>query len=77
MQWWGALTQQFTELATKAAKDSAFDNAKSLAGAMVKGSLNTAAGALKKAASVPAKAASRAAAPRKRAASGAAKRTAR
>ena len=77
MQWWGALTQQFTELATKAAKDSAFDGAKSLAGAMVKGSLNTAAGALKKAASAPAKAVSRAAAPRKRAASSAAKRTAR
>lgn len=70
LQWWGALTQQFTELATKAAKnsplDTAFDGAKSLAGAMVKGSLNTATGALKKAASLPAKAASRAAAPRKR-----------
>ena len=66
MQWWGALTQQFTQLATKAAKDSAFDGAKSLAGAMVKGSLDTAAGALKKAAGMPAKAAARAAAPRKR-----------
>ena len=66
MQWWGALTQQFTQLATKAAKDSAFDGAKSLAGAMVKGSLDTAAGALKKAAGLPAKAAARAAAPRKR-----------
>ena len=78
MQWWGALTQQFTELATKAAKESAFDGAfdgvKSLAGAMVKGSLNTAGGALKKAADMPAKVASRAAAPRKRAASTAAKR---
>ena len=74
MQWWGALTQQFTELATKAAKDGAFDSGNSLAGAMVKGSLNTAAGALKKAAGMPAKAALRAAAPRKRAASTAAKR---
>ena len=57
MQWWGALTQQFTELASKAVKDSAADTAKSLAGAMVKSSLNTATGALKKAASVPATAA--------------------
>lgn len=56
MQWWGALTQQFTELATQAVKDSATDTAKSLAGAMVKGSMDTAAGALKKMASVPAKA---------------------
>ena len=59
MQWWGALTQQFTELATKAVKDSAFDSTKTLAGAIVKSSLNTAAGALKKAASLPVKAASR------------------
>lgn len=67
MQWWGALTQQFTELATKAVKDSAVDSAKSLAGAMVKSSLGTAAGALKKAALLPAKAAVKAAAaPRKR-----------
>ena len=57
MQWWGALTQQFTELASKAVKDSAADTAKSLAGTMVKSSLNTATGALKKAASAPAKAA--------------------
>ena len=73
LQWWGALTQQFTELATKAVKDSAFEGSKSLAGAMVKSSLNTAAGALKKAASLPAQAAGKAAvkaagkaAPRKR-----------
>lgn len=57
MQWWGALTQQFTELATKAVKDSAADTAKSLAGAMVKTSMDTATGALKAAAGVPAKAA--------------------
>ena len=57
LQWWGALTQQFTELATKAVKDSALDGSKSLAGAMVKSSLDTAAGALKKAASLPARAA--------------------
>lgn len=69
MQWWSALTQQFTELATKAVKDSAGDSAKSLAGAMVKNSLATAGGTLKKAAAVPAKAAvraKRAAAPRQR-----------
>jgi hypothetical protein len=46
MQWWGALTQQFTELATKAVKESAVDTASNLAGnlagAAVKQSLNTA-----------------------------------
>ena len=71
LQWWGALTQQFTELASKAVKDSAFDSTKSLAGAMVKSSLDSAAGALKKAVSLPAKAAVKAAvktASRKRAA---------
>ena len=69
MQWWGALTQQFTELATKAVKDSAFEGSKSLAGEMVKSSLNTAAGALKRATSLSARAAGKAAvkaAPRKR-----------
>ena len=65
LQWWGALTQQFTELATKAVKDSAFDGSNSLAGEMVKSSLNTAAGALKKATSLPVRAAVKAA-PRKR-----------
>jgi hypothetical protein len=34
MQWWGALTKQFTELATNAMKDG--DAARSMAGAMVK-----------------------------------------
>jgi hypothetical protein len=61
LQWWGALTQQFTELATQAVKDSASDTAKSLAGAVVKGSVDTARRTLKKAAAAPAKAASRAA----------------
>jgi hypothetical protein len=46
MQWWGALTQQFTELASKAVKESAADAAVNLAGnlagAAVKQSLNTA-----------------------------------
>ncbi len=66
LQWWGALTQQFSELAGQAMKDSAADTAKNLAGAMVKGSLDTAAGALKTAASLPVKAIVRATAKRKR-----------
>jgi hypothetical protein len=53
MQWWGALTQQFTELASQAVKHSAADSAQSL----VKASMDTAASALKQAARVPAKAA--------------------
>src|SRR5690349_1633909 len=36
MQWWGALTKQFTQLAASAMKDSATDAAKNLAGAMIK-----------------------------------------
>jgi prefoldin subunit 5 len=55
MQWWGALTKQFTQLATTAMKDSAGDAAKSLAGAMVKQSFDAAEETLKKAVSTPAK----------------------
>jgi pyruvate/2-oxoglutarate dehydrogenase complex dihydrolipoamide acyltransferase (E2) component len=66
MQWWGALTQQFTELAAKAVKDSAADTAKSLAGAAVKQGRDTAGDVFKKAVAAPARAAARAAAPRKR-----------
>ena len=65
MQWWGALTKQFTELATTAMKDSATDAAKGLAGAMVKQGVKTASKTLQRAASAPAKAARKAAAPRK------------
>lgn len=54
MQWWGALTKQFTELAAGAMKDTATDAAKNLAGAMVKQSFDAAGETLKKAASVPA-----------------------
>jgi hypothetical protein len=43
LQWWGALTQQFTELATTAMKDTASDAARKLAGATLKGSLGPAA----------------------------------
>jgi hypothetical protein len=54
MQWWGALTKQFTQLAATAMKDSATDAAKSLAGAMMKQGMDVAGGTLKKAVSVPA-----------------------
>lgn len=54
MQWWGALTQQFTELATKAMKDGGTEAARQIGGALVKQSVKqsveTAGGALKKAA---------------------------
>ena len=60
MQWWGALTKQFTQLATTAMKDSATDAAKGLAGAMVKQSVEAAGQTLKKAAGVPAKVARKA-----------------
>ena len=59
MQWWGALTQQFTELATKAMKDGGTEASRQigqLGGALVKQSVKqsveTAGGALKKAAGV-------------------------
>ncbi len=57
MQWWGALTQQFTELAAQALRDTAQDGARSLAGAAVARSLDVAASALDSAASLPGKAA--------------------
>ena len=54
MQWWGALTQQFTELATNALKDGAAETARSLAGAAVKNAGASGGGARKKpASSVP------------------------
>src|SRR5690242_630695 len=49
MQWWGALTKQFTTLATNAMKDSATDAAKNLAGAMVKQSFDAAGETIKRA----------------------------
>jgi hypothetical protein len=53
LQWWGALTQQFTELATHAVKDTAVDATKNLganlAGALVKQGMASAGNALKKA----------------------------
>ncbi|MEO8155621.1 MAG: PhaM family polyhydroxyalkanoate granule multifunctional regulatory protein [Rhizobacter sp.] len=69
MQWWGALTKQFTQLAATAMKDTATDAAKNLAGSMLKQSVDAAGQTLKKAAGVPAKVARKAAsAARKRAA---------
>jgi hypothetical protein len=53
MQWWGALTKQFTELAAGAMKDGATDAARNLAGTMVKQSFDAAGQTLKKAASMP------------------------
>jgi hypothetical protein len=70
MQWWGALTKQFTELATSAMKDTATDAAKNIAGAMVKQGVDMAGQTIKKAASMPGEMARKAAgstAPRKRA----------
>ena len=54
MQWWGALTQQFTQLAVQAMKDSTTDAAKQFAGAVAKQSLDTTGKTLKKAAGMPA-----------------------
>lgn len=53
MQWWSALSQQFTQLATSAMKDTATDAAKNLAGAIVKQSFDAAGETLKKAAGMP------------------------
>ena len=55
MQWWGALTKQFTQLAAGAMKDSTGDAAKNLAGAMVKQSFEAAEQTLKKAVTAPIK----------------------
>lgn len=54
MQWWGALTQQFTQLAVQAMKDGTTDAAKQFTGAMTKQSLDAAGKTMKKAAAVPA-----------------------
>jgi hypothetical protein len=54
MQWWGALTQQFTQLAVQAMKDGTTDAAKQFAGAVAKQSIDAAGKTLKKAAEMPA-----------------------
>ncbi|MEP7301927.1 MAG: PhaM family polyhydroxyalkanoate granule multifunctional regulatory protein [Caldimonas sp.] len=58
MQWWGALTNQFTQLATTAMKDTATDAAKTLAGNILKQSFDSASATFKAAAGAPAKVAS-------------------
>ncbi len=60
MQWWSALSQQFTQLAATAMKDTATDAAKNLAGSIVKQSFDAAGDTLRKAAAVPAKVARKA-----------------
>ena len=47
LQWWGALTKQFTELAANAMKDSTAEAARSLAGQAMKQSIEAAGAALK------------------------------
>ena len=64
MQWWGALTQQFTQLAAQAMKDGSVEAAGQLAGAMVKNSAEAVGQAMKQAGMPPA---AGAAAPAKRA----------
>jgi hypothetical protein len=61
MQWWGALTQQFTQLAVQAMKGGTTDTAKSLAGAIAKQSTAATERTPKKAAGMPAAAAQSAA----------------
>ena len=64
MQWWSALTQQFTELATQAVKDNAADATKrvmsgivgGVTGAMVKQGMSVAEQTMKAAAGMPARA---------------------
>lgn len=52
-QWWTALSQQFTQLAAAAMKDTATDAAKNLAGNLVKQSFDAASDTLRRAASMP------------------------
>ncbi len=61
MQWWGALTNQFAQLATSAMKDTATDAAKAMAGRMMKQSVDAAAETMKQVASAPGRVASSAA----------------
>jgi hypothetical protein len=49
MQWWGALTQQFTQLAAQALKDGSVEAAGQLAGAMAKSSAEAVGQALQQA----------------------------
>jgi hypothetical protein len=62
MQWWTALTQQFTDLAASALKEGANDATRNLAGAMVKQGFDAASQTLQQAAALPVAAARAAAA---------------
>ena len=53
MQWWSALTQQFSELAANAMKESSTDAARNLAGSMVKQGIEAAGASLKQATAMP------------------------
>ena len=53
MQWWGALTQQFSELAANAMKESNTDAARNLAGSMVQQGIAAAGATLKQATAMP------------------------
>ncbi len=57
MQAWSALTQQFTQIAASAMKDTATEAAKNMAGTMVKQSFDAAGQTLKQAVNAPMKAA--------------------
>ena len=57
MQWWGALTQQFSQLAASAMNDTTGDAARTMAGAMVKQGLDAAGDTFRKATTLPAAAA--------------------
>lgn len=57
MQWWGALTQQFTDLAAKALRETAADAARNVASSVVKQSVDGAGHVLARAAAMPVKAA--------------------
>ena len=62
MQWWGALTQQFSQLAASAMNDTTGDAARTMAGTIVKQGLDAATDTFRKAATLPAAAAAAAAA---------------
>ena len=70
MQWWGALTNQFAELATSAMKDSAADATKALAGNLMKQSFDAAAETMKKVAGAPGRAVADAKSPARKAGGG-------
>ena len=61
MQWWGALTQQFGQIAASAMQDGATDGARNLAGQLVQQGLDAASATFRQAAAMPAAVAQQAA----------------